>query len=101
MNTRVVLERSLDVGRVLLVLAVLLFHIYLAYPSSALVPGMKLLVGKHIGTCQLPSLPGTCAPAALSFLLQGSALRLVAYNGSAVDSVALVPKDITFSADIR
>lgn len=83
-HTRIRLEHVIEVLRAVIVTAVIVIHIWLYFPSAALVPGVKLPVGKHIGTCQLFS-PLPCQPATLS-LYPG--LRLAAYKGRASTDAA-------------
>lgn len=85
-HTRIRLEHVIEVLRAVIVTAVIATHIWLYFPSAALVPGVKLPVGKHIGTCQLFS-PLPCQPATLS-LYPGAALRLAAYKGRAAADAA-------------
>ena len=97
-KTRIILERSIEVGRVVIVIAIIAVHLALAYPSSALLPGMRLAPGGHIGVCHLPSL-SNCSPASLSFYsLPGGSFRLAAYPGKASAQPPAAAGQTTWSA---
>jgi hypothetical protein len=51
--TRVMLERMLEMGRVIVVIAVVAGHIYMIHPPTTIYYGKKLHMGKSIGTCTL------------------------------------------------
>jgi len=97
-KTRVSLERCIEAGRVILVVAVIMTHIFISFPSSHLVPGMGIAPGEHIGLCHMPSLV-KCAPTSLSFYSTTSGFKLAAYKGHTMTSPP-APAALSWSVDI-
>lgn len=81
-NTRIFLERVLDFGRVLAVLAVLGGYVFMSYPPSVITTGQFLPVGGSIGGCQLLSSMQGCTPHVM--LVENSSdntIQLSTYKG--------------------
>jgi len=100
-RTRIALERSIEVGRVLVVLLVLSFHIYHSAPPTVLRAvgagpvGItnQITLGKSVGVCQLFSFARKCEP--VYFALENTAsdaskggvsLQLTSYQGTAANT---------------
>lgn len=94
-NTRYAMEHCIEIGRVFVVVAVIMTHIYITYPSSTLVPGMRLGVGSHIGSCQMPL--SACQPSTLSLYSTDKGFKLSSYAGK---SSATPPSQSVWSVDI-
>ena len=99
-QTRITLERCLEVGRVLIVVGVVITHIFLLYPSSALVPGLRLSPGNHIAICQgsVFGLSRSCEPSSFSFLETAQGFKLVAYKGK--PSTEVDAQSVTWKTDV-
>ena len=97
-RTRIALERAIEVGRVLVVLLVLSFHVYHSAPPTVLRAAgtgpvgitNQISLGKSVGVCQLFSYARKCEP--VYFALQNTAsdaskgevsLQLTSYQGTA------------------
>lgn len=61
-NKRVILERMLELSRVLLVVSVISAHIYFNHPPSQLETGKFLTVDSYIGSCQMDLTLSGCTP---------------------------------------
>ena len=125
-HTRVALERALEVGRVLVVLLVLSFHIYHSAPPTVLRAAgtgpvgitQQISLGKSVGVCQMFSYARSCEPLYLALENTASdankggvSLQLASYQGTAAknwfgssssnsDSKSAVKQKVTWQRSI-
>lgn len=99
--TRLNLERLIELGRILIVVAVVGVHIYLTQSPSILPPGQRLIVGNTLGTCQmLNPLQPACKPFLLTVEadpLKTGSYRLASYSGTVLPTSAAVEAQLESS----
>lgn len=87
-RTRIVLERWIELSRVLTVIAVILLHVYITQPPSILNAGSNMQVGSSgtLGNCQMLGSMRPCTPFILSLNAKKSTPTSLDYDYSMVSS---------------
>ena len=81
-RTRILLERCLELSRVLIVLAVIGFHIYTTQKPQSLFVGQRIpIVGSGLATCQVFGNMRQCTPYLMKVEKSNSGYQFVTYKG--------------------
>ena len=89
-NTRIVLERCLELARVLIVLSVVGFHVYNTQLPQSLFVGQRIpIVNSGLASCQIFGSVRQCSPYIMKVEKTGSGYQFVTYKGSKESSSAI------------